>query len=363
MRLALHALFCNDRDFSDDGVRKRAQIEKDLRNNERSAEFFRKLRLAASDPNLKAPEIFSPEVYPDPNVVAEYLDCQLESSAVATDYENACLNSPEMLAEVGDCYDVLTNKLPQQIDPPKNCRRRLYALAYQDLDAPVEDLPEPVEELRAPRDVVESAPEETWRFEREESPAAFERVLDSERFVVEDVETVASSAASSKPSQRRRSSTKSDPKSDEELKEKPKTRTRTEKSKLGLGLKSILALFVVLGAARLSFNLRALNSDESPNPVATSSPVLEPSADFEEETDVSVTSNFTPFSDQLVSAEDEPYEGEFPSNAPNVSAPPKIASRPEDEGAPESTPLREGLRDQIDLPESNNDVFSRGNVF
>ena len=125
MRLALQALF-GARDDSTEESRKRCErIKRELRGNQRSKLFMKKLDEAVSDPDLKAPEIFADESFPDANIVAEYLDCQSESDEIREEYERVCLESPEILAEVGSCYDVLTNRLGRPIDAPKNCRRRL----------------------------------------------------------------------------------------------------------------------------------------------------------------------------------------------------------------------------------------------
>ncbi|MBQ9812935.1 MAG: hypothetical protein IJM54_06440 [Thermoguttaceae bacterium] len=132
MRLALQALF-GARDDSTEESRKRCErIKRELRGSQRSKLFMKKLDEAVSDPDLKAPEIFADESFPDANIVAEYLDCQSESDEIREEYERVCLESPEILAEVGSCYDVLTNRLGRPIDAPKNCRRRLYYVAWEE---------------------------------------------------------------------------------------------------------------------------------------------------------------------------------------------------------------------------------------
>lgn len=132
MRLALQALFGVRNGTAKDGCDYRAQIERELRNNERSGRFLRKLREVVLDSKLKAPEIFAEESFPDANVVAEYLDCQSESREVRDEYERICWDSPEILAEVGCCYDVLTNRLDKAMGAPRNCRRRLYYIAWEE---------------------------------------------------------------------------------------------------------------------------------------------------------------------------------------------------------------------------------------
>ncbi len=130
MRLALRALFAAP-DANEEGAARRALLERRLRENERSAEFFRRLRAAVADVSLKAPEVFAEESFPDANVVAEYLDGQA-SPELARAYEDACWDSPEILAEIGRCYDVLNGDFRPECIVSKNCRRRLYYLAWED---------------------------------------------------------------------------------------------------------------------------------------------------------------------------------------------------------------------------------------
>ncbi|MBQ2790294.1 MAG: hypothetical protein IJE97_11720 [Thermoguttaceae bacterium] len=130
MRLALQALF-SAIEADEEGTTRRALLERRLRSSERSAGFFRRLRDAVDDASLRAPEVFAEESFPDANVVAEYLDAQTPSE-LALAYEEACWDSPEMLAEVGRCCDILNNATLEAVVAPKNCRRRLYYIAWED---------------------------------------------------------------------------------------------------------------------------------------------------------------------------------------------------------------------------------------
>jgi hypothetical protein len=94
------------------------------------------LRGVVDDESLQAPEIFAEESFPDANVVAEYLDGQA-SLEVARAYEDVCGESPEALAEVGRCYDILNNDALNCVVVPKNCRRRLYYIAWEEDDVNV----------------------------------------------------------------------------------------------------------------------------------------------------------------------------------------------------------------------------------
>ncbi len=147
MRLALQALFGACDDDTEEGRKRSERIERDLRGNGRSRLYLKKLNEAISDPGLKAPEIFAKESFPDANVVAEYLDCQSESDEVLKEYERVCLESPEILAEIGCCYDVLTNRLGRPTNAPKNCKRRLYHVAWEEsVDEKYESLPDCAED-------------------------------------------------------------------------------------------------------------------------------------------------------------------------------------------------------------------------
>lgn len=132
MRLALQALFSAHDVNTEEGWKRRERIERNLRNNERSRRFLKKLNDVVFDPCLRAPEIFAEESFPDVNIVAEYLDCQSESEEVCEEYERVCFENPEILAEVGCCYDVLKNRLGRPINSLKNCRRRLYYVAWEE---------------------------------------------------------------------------------------------------------------------------------------------------------------------------------------------------------------------------------------
>ena len=130
MRLALQALFSTT-EANEEGAARRALLERRLRTSERSAGFFRRLRAVVDDESLLAPEIFAEESFPDANVVAEYLDGQTEPELTRA-YENACWDSEVMLAEIGRCYDILNNDSLNSVVAPKNCRRRLYYIAWEE---------------------------------------------------------------------------------------------------------------------------------------------------------------------------------------------------------------------------------------
>lgn len=145
MRLALQALFGSHDNQTEEGRKRFERIERELRNNERSSIFLRRLNRVVADPRLKAPEIFADESFPDANIVAEYLDCQSESEEICAEYERVCIEEPEILAEVGCCYDMLMNRFDKQLDTPKIYKRRLYYIIWEEETAPENSLDEAVD--------------------------------------------------------------------------------------------------------------------------------------------------------------------------------------------------------------------------
>lgn len=136
MRTALQAAFgFGGTALGDETREKREKIERELRRDERSVRFFQRLRAATSRIDLNAPEVFAEESFPDANIVAEYLDCNDISPEIAAEYEKVCWESPEILAEIGCCFDFLTNALADASEPPVNCRRRLYYIAWEEATA------------------------------------------------------------------------------------------------------------------------------------------------------------------------------------------------------------------------------------
>lgn len=135
MRLALQTLF-SATEADEDGAARRALLERRARSSERTGGFLRRLRDVVDDPALQAPEVFAEESFPDANVVAEYLDSQAPFE-LARAYEDVCWDSPEALAEAGRCYDILNNDALNCVVAPKNCRRRLYYIAWEESCADV----------------------------------------------------------------------------------------------------------------------------------------------------------------------------------------------------------------------------------
>ncbi len=337
MRLALQALFSSARDLSEDGVRQRAKIENELRNNPRSAEFYRKLELSVSDPRLKAPEIFGAESFPDSNIVAEYLDASLESLDLCDEYEKLCLERPEALAEAGDCYDILNNRLCHAAKAPKNCRRRLYHIAWEEEGSdsiPIDLASEDSHEDRENDNHFEDA-----SLEGLESP--------SEEKAVKSV----SNKSSSKKKRGRRSV------------------AELGKKTASFGAKSLLALLVTIGGLRLFAATRARFAQD-PAPLNEMTAVENIDARSSEQRSVT-SSGFL----SVPEGDSQPSAGDVTTEPLKLVrdfdvAPPPVMDRPQRWNDSElETDVQEDmdritdgneLRNPMTIPFQNNDVFSDG---
>lgn len=344
MRLALQAIFCKNQGTSVEDDKRRERIENDLRRSPRSVDFFRKLRLVMGRPLQKAPEVFADESFPDANIVAEYLDCQLDSTEVSDEYENVCYESSEMLAEAADCYDLLNNCLCKPMNAPKNCRRRLYYVAWE-----------------------ETAPLQSKNAENSEpypdcNVVDIKRAANSQEAQLQDTEASGSQFTKFPSSKQHvvRSKTKGDV-------EKKRSRGR-----LRAGVKAALLFLVVAGGIN-SFvrwhnreSVENIGSQESAMSAPDTEERLIDSAQFAEE-------SYDP------SFEEQGSREESFSDAKGLE-PIKVASLPVDEekryealsddqrsemANPEEkeTVPTEEERGEIFIPETNNDVFSGTTMF
>lgn len=94
-----------------------------------AVELFDALADAARNPDLPAPEVFDDEFFPGPNDVADYFDNPSNVSRAARLYEDACVRSDLLLAEIAACDEILNIRLQRPIRAAKNCRGRLYAIS------------------------------------------------------------------------------------------------------------------------------------------------------------------------------------------------------------------------------------------
>ena len=351
MRLALQALFCHDRDLTGG---ERARIENELRNNSRSVEFFRKIRQTTSAPLRKAPEVFADESFPDPNIVAEYLDCQIESADISEEYERVCGESPEILAEVADCYDILNNRLPQPATAPQNCRRQLYYVAWEE-EPPYVSL----NESKNASDVSDEYSHSSTRTSSEES--------------VIDVKIDPVGQSSPKVNKRN-----CDPRRSEvQVKIKSKgSRLR----RLVSGFKSVLILLVIAGGINGYAKWRSLEQSQTfDSSVGVAQDGTEPSRIPEQEAEETSSSGFITTSEEDFSFPNDETEivdtgGEF--DLDGDPEPPMLTMKSEDpvpSAAQNAEPSgvggksgrrglgssNEGRREGIEIPDVNNDVFSR----
>ncbi|MGI6401671.1 MAG: hypothetical protein ACOX0A_06115 [Thermoguttaceae bacterium] len=336
MRQALRAFFCNNQ-TSDGDPQERARIENELRNDARCAEFFRKISQTESVPLQKAPEVFADESFPDPNIVAEYLDCQLNSPEICDEYERVCCESPEILAEVADCYDVLNNRLPTPASAPKNCRRRLYYVAWE------EELPRSSKKSCNKKS---SAPKERLA-ENAYAPRARNDAIDVE----------ATCVRSSRPPRR-----KSEKQSEAQLKiALPQDR----KKWWSWSVRGCLAFFIVAGGINSFAKWRSLESSQTfvakPHIAAEDTHAVEESGDV-----AAAPSDYLTVSEEFHSTGLEP--GSYDALTSQGSA--KVASLSPEPGVDDAyelgaaeervglDPSGVGRREGLRFPETNNDVFS-----
>ena len=353
MRLALQALFCHDPNLSGG---ERARIENELRNNARSVEFFRKIRQTISAPLRKAPEVFADESFPDPNIVAEYLDCQLESQEISEEYERVCAESPEILAEVADCYDLLNNRLPTPTTPPKNCRQHLYYVAWEE------------EPPHASTKETKKSPSSAREGACYTTSAAFEEPADEEPVIDVKVEPSA-----------RTNQWRDDPKRNE-----VRVKIKSKGSRFGRFLstvKCVLVLIVVAGGINGYAKWRNLEKSQTFN--AAGGVAQNDAVDgnrLEQPDRETSSSSFMPTEEDEFPApfdgEDQYVDTDDGLGANDQSYPPMVTLRPDepaisqpinDDGASAQGGNNErrglgtangGLRERIEIPDVNNDVFS-----
>ncbi len=94
-------------------------------------EILKRLQSVCDQKGLGAPEVFSDESFPDINIVAEFIENRLNDDTLAREYEKICLNSDQLLAELGTCYKIAVGSKDIPVVIPRNCRHRLYYLDRQ----------------------------------------------------------------------------------------------------------------------------------------------------------------------------------------------------------------------------------------
>ena len=351
MRLALQALFCHDRNLTS-GERER--IENELRNNSRSVEFLRKIRQTTSAPLRKAPEVFADESFPDPNVVAEYLDCQLESTEISEEYERVCAESPEILAEVADCYDILNNRLPQPAVAPQNCRRQLYYVAWEE---------EPP--------YVSSNESQNLRDASDKSPYCSTRTDSGEPVIDVKIDPIG------QPS----------PKVDKRNCDSRRSEVQVKNNSKGLrlrrltsGVKSVLILLIVVGGINGYAKWRNFEKSQTfDSSIGVAQDGASPNGIPDQTREETSSSGFITTSEEdspLFDDEVEIVDSGSEYDLDGVSEPPMLTMKPDDPvpTAPQNADppgiggksgrrglgsSNDGRREGIEIPDVNNDVFSR----
>lgn len=132
-------------------------IAKRIAVDQYASQLLVRLDFVKKAPRLEAPDVFDPEVQPNVNLVAEYLDHQLQNPEMIHHYEKSCFESDQLLAEIGCCYEILNHRLSIPINPPKNCRHRLYYIPMQ--DATTEQITEQMQDITTEQN--ESSPDLT----------------------------------------------------------------------------------------------------------------------------------------------------------------------------------------------------------
>ncbi|MDO5308674.1 MAG: hypothetical protein Q4G03_04175 [Planctomycetia bacterium] len=364
MRVALQAIYPDRNDVSQESLARRSRVERELQNDARSMGFYRKLQMILDHPPCRAPEVFADESFPDANIVAEYLDYQSQSEEVELEFERVCLESSEILAEVANCYDILTNCLNQPIEAPRNCRRRLYYLAWETglAEQPEDCVAQTSQSFNATWNQVESHATANVLPEAQTSTVQSTQTQTPER-------TTQSARKSSKSSRRSRTITV------ESQENANSTSIGASGSSVARRARNAVANAVVfcgvfgLGVFALSHrhaNMEDYDEGYMNSFVLTPEPI-QSANDAEESGPVDFSSNFMTLNDAFVSSSDSFDYSESSDLVAPLDAP-RLASLPEPEASP--TPLNlehsstshSGLRTDsvIDsIPARNNDVFSR----
>lgn len=125
MRLTLRTLLA----YLDDTLEpaEARQIGKKLADSPAAQEIVERLKQVTRRRRLTAPPIAGAEPALDANTVAEYLDNELDANSV-TEFEESCLNSDLLLAEVAAAHQILTLVLGEPALVPPTARLRMYRL-------------------------------------------------------------------------------------------------------------------------------------------------------------------------------------------------------------------------------------------
>jgi hypothetical protein len=125
MRLTLRTLLA----YLDDVLEpaETREIGQKIRESPRAAALVSRIREAIRRRRLGAPDLEGPGQGLDPNLVAAYLDNELDPAQVV-DLEQVCLDADMQLAEVAACHQILTLVLAEAREVPQANLDRYYAL-------------------------------------------------------------------------------------------------------------------------------------------------------------------------------------------------------------------------------------------
>ncbi|MCZ2341435.1 MAG: alanine and proline-rich secreted protein Apa [Bacteroidales bacterium] len=125
MRLTLRTLLA----YLDDtlGAADSRLMGQKVAENTAAQELAERIKKLVRRRGLSAPPFAADGGPNDPTIMAAYLSDTLHGDKVAQ-FEQACLDSDVLLAEVAACHQILTIVLSQPVRVPQTARRRMYAL-------------------------------------------------------------------------------------------------------------------------------------------------------------------------------------------------------------------------------------------
>ena len=91
------------------------EMGKRIKESRQASEMVARIQEVVRRRRITAPEVTGAGSGPDPNVVSEYLDNCLDSTAVM-EYERLCQASDTHLAEAAACHQILTLVLGQPVE-------------------------------------------------------------------------------------------------------------------------------------------------------------------------------------------------------------------------------------------------------
>src|SRR5438477_23374 len=103
------------------------QIGQKVAESDAAQELIARIKQVTRKRRLTTPPLTGPGAKFDPNLIAEYLDNELDGEQVA-EIEKVCLESDVHLAEIAACHQILTLVLGEPALVPPTARERMYGL-------------------------------------------------------------------------------------------------------------------------------------------------------------------------------------------------------------------------------------------